>query len=108
MSSKIMRGTTPTVTFFCDFSTATIGSLGFVSITFAQRGTILITKEGTDVTNDTALNSLSVNLSQTQTFLFDDDYDVQMQIRIKFQDATVIASDIITTTAGRLLESDVI
>lgn len=105
MSDGIIRGTTPTVTFYCDFDTTTIGAETIIEITFAQGGVVLFTKDESDTTIDYEANALSVTLTEDDTLAFDENRDIQMQIRLKFDDAEVIASDIMITDAKRLLQN---
>lgn len=96
--SKIIRGTTPTVTFNLPFDVSTIKNL---EIYFAQNDERLFTKGY----NDCVLNgtSLSVTLQQKDTLLLDEDARLQIQVRFRFTDDSVDATEIIKGKVGELL-----
>ena len=96
-------GTTPTHTFELP---SNLGAIDKVRIAYAQGRDVVLTKEfeGIAVIND----SISFKLSQKETFLFKSKMDVFIQVRVLLVDGTALASDIITTTAEKCLDSEVL
>lgn len=72
-----MRGTTPTQTFTVPFEKALIKE---VEIVYVQNEVIILTKTEKDCT--IVDNSISVDLSQEDTFKFDSNERLYIQIRI--------------------------
>jgi hypothetical protein len=95
------RGTTPTNTFAVDVDLT--GATIFVS--YEQDGKMVFEKTGTDVT--VATDSVSVNLTQADTLAFHPGR-VCIQIRYIDQMGTADASNIIETTAERIIKDGVI
>lgn len=91
------RGTTPTNTFAVDVDLT--GATVFVS--YEQDGKVVIEKTGTDVT--VATNALTVTLTQADTLAFHPGR-VCVQIRYVDQLGTADASNIMETTAERILK----
>ena len=91
------RGTTPTNTFAVDVDLT--GATVFVS--YEQDGKVVIEKTGSDVT--VATNALTVTLTQADTLAFHQGR-VCVQIRYVDQLGTADASNIMETTAERILK----
>ena len=95
----MIRGTTPTLTFTLPFSTSTIKSM---MLTFSQSGREVFTLTQNDcVLEDT---SCEVHLTQKQTLKFSTASMVEIQIRVLTNDGNALASNIITTSASRILK----
>lgn len=92
------RGTTPTHTFTVPFDTAGIAE---ARVIYSQQGRPVLTKKGGDLTMEK--NVITVRLTQEDTFRFSPDR-VDIQLRVKFPDGTVLASDIRTVPVERCLE----
>lgn len=97
----IVRGTTPTHIFEVD------RDLSFASvmfITYRQNGRNVVEKSLSDILVES--DKLTVELTQEDTLQFkgNDNDIVEIQIRVGFDDGSRIASDIITTTVGRILK----
>ena len=90
------RGTTPTHTFTVPFDTAGILE---ARVIYSQQGRPVLVK--TDLTMEK--NVITVRLTQEDTFRFSPDR-VDIQLRVKFPDGTVLASDIRTVPVERCLE----
>lgn len=90
------RGTTPTHTFTVPFDTAGISE---ARVIYSQQGRTVLVK--TDLTMEK--NVITVRLTQEDTFRFSPDR-VDIQLRVKFPDGTVLASDIRTVPVERCLE----
>ena len=99
--AKTIRGTTPTVTFNLPFNVNTIQN---VEVYFAQNDERLFTKGY----NDCVLSgtTLSVTLKQRDTLLLDEEEKLQIQIRFRFVDGSVDATDIIKDKVGKLLSDE--
>ena len=97
------RGSTPTNTFVTDIdlSTATV----FVS--YEQKGQVIIEKTGADLTfapgEQQGTYTISLELTQADTLKFLPG-TVLIQIRYVFPDGTADASNIISTTAERIIK----
>jgi len=95
------RGTTPTNTFSVDVDLT--GTTIFVS--YEQDGKVVVEKTGSDLTVGT--NSISLVLSQEETLAF---HPGPVNIQIRYVDVygTADASNIIKTTAERIIKDGVI
>ena len=95
------RGSTPTNTFLVDFdlTAATI----FVS--YEQGGKVVVEKTGEDLT--VTAESIELTLTQEETLRFKSG-EVLIQIRYVMPNGTADASNIIRTTAERIIKDGVI
>lgn len=95
------RGTTPTNTFSVNVDLT--GATVFVS--YEQDGAVVLEKTGSDLTVGT--NSVEVVLSQNDTLAF---HPGKVNIQIRYIDAfgTADASNIMATTAERIIKDGVI
>ena len=96
------RGSTPTNTFTSklDLSTADV-----VYITYTQDNVVIVEKNKSDCTFGEG--TVSVTLSQQDTLKFSV-RAVEIQIRARFADSRAVVSNIIQTTADRVLKDGVI
>lgn len=93
------RGTTPTFTFTLPFSCKQITAL---SVCFAQQKQIVLEKALCDCAIKE--NTLTVNLTEEETLLFDQDKGlVEMQLRVGCGDARM-ASNIMLVSVERILK----
>ncbi len=97
------KGTTPTHSFVLPFST---GLIQEVEITYHQNGEEVLTKYKDDATF--AGNTVSVTLTQDETFEFNEDVNVEIQIRVLTSEGMVAASDIIRIGCNRCLSNEVL
>ena len=97
------RGTTPTHTFTLPFDTSL---LSVVRVTYAQMGRVVLTKTGEELTLEG--NTVTVRLSQEETFRFNSSHPVELQVRALTADGDAINSDIVTVPVGRCLDKEVI
>lgn len=99
----IRRGTTPTQQFNTSID---LYGASVLYITYKQYGKIVVekTKEDCLITS----TYVAVQLTQSETLLFDDDHKVEIQIRAKFSDGTAVASNIIETDVGAILKGGLI
>ena len=105
----MIRGTTPQLDFHLPFDTANIKT---VWVTFSQYDKELFTVDTENIIM--AGNTISVKLTQAQTLLLKPEKvlqgsnDVEMQLRILTKSGDAIASNIMRTSAKRILKEGVI
>lgn len=98
----MQRGTTPTHIFTLPFD---VEQAEEIRVLYAQDGDVKIKKEKEDL--QILFNSITLKLTQEETFLFDTKSLVEIQIRVKM-DNNVFASDILTVRVQKLLEDEVL
>lgn len=96
------RGTTPTHIYTLPFDTSICEQ---IRVIYAYHDDQKLIKDTPDLLLDGA--SVKLTLTQEETLQFDNHELVEIQIRVKMIDGTVLASDIITERAERLLEDEV-
>ena len=99
------RGTTPTLTFKANFDLDTIINL---TIVFKQGGEIKLKKYLQDCEVDTGHKKISVTLSEDETIEFIPNKDLHIQMRIRFEDGTVISSKVMTIYIDDILEENIL
>ena len=110
----MIRGTTPTHIFNVDIPLEEISTL---YVTYKQAKNIILEKNLNDVDIDVEEKTISVPLSQEDTLKFKDtnfnwlnpnqnknDLMVQCQLRIKYEDGTALASNIILLDVSNILK----
>lgn len=99
----MIRGTTPTHVFGLPFDVSVIDKL---IISYAQEGeeVLILRKEDCELEG----NTISVTLSQENTFLFKDGKRVEIQIRILTTGDQIVTSDIKSVPVDRVLNSEVL
>lgn len=96
------RGTTPTLTFNMPFDSTGVEN---IYITFVQGREMVLEKTLADVVwNEKAIE---LELTQEETLNFKTGM-IEIQLRVKFEDGTVMASDLIYTTAKAILKEGAI
>lgn len=95
------RGTTPTNIFAVDRDLTSAR----IYISYSQNGQVIVEKTGADL--NVTPTQIECVLSQDDTLAFKPGV-VEIQIRYVAQDGEADASDIIETTAGRILKEGVI
>jgi hypothetical protein len=103
MSYKLPIGATPTHTFELPFEVATIKA---AEIVYKQHGEIILTKALESCNCD--INILTLRLTQEETFLFDENSTVAMQMRVLTKDGEVIPSDPIILVPCKCLSGKVL
>ena len=98
----MIRGTTPINHFNVDLD---LTEADVIYITYKQNGKVAFEKEKSDIA--VTAERLSVKLSQADTLKLDA-REVEIQIRARFPDGNAVASNIIKTTASRILKDGVI
>lgn len=97
-----MRGTTPTHIFRLPFDTALIKS---VRITYAHNKKPVLIKETEQCTLEG--DTITVRLTQEETLLFKNNWDVEIQLRVLKTDGDVLRSEIYHRYTGVLLDDEV-
>lgn len=96
-------GTTPRHTFTFPFETDLIQEL---KITYAQNKKTVLEKYLDDC--EVGQTSVSVSLTQEETFLFSENVNVEVQVRVLTTSGDALASDIRIVTAERCLDREVL
>ena len=96
---RMIRGTTPTLTFTIPLSSELIQSL---YITFVQNGREVLTLTEKDCHFDGTTGT--VKLTQAQTLRFNHSQYAEVQARILTKDGTALASNICCCTINRILK----
>ena len=96
------RGTTPTLRF--NVPDITFSDINKVYVTFSQEGknSIEFTKE--QIQMDSESNQMSVTLSQHDTLKLNDRYKVSVQLRIKMNDGSALASQVFKLNVDEILK----
>jgi hypothetical protein len=99
----MIKGTTPQHTFSLPFGTEMIKT---VEITYAQNGEVIMTKNNDDCNFDG--NTVSVKLTQEDTFKFAEGACVGIQIRVLTERDDVLASRVMRVHCDECLSKDVL
>lgn len=99
----MIRGTTPTLQFVLPFDNSKLSCL---YITLGQKGEPVLEKCLTDC--DCVGSTVICKLTQEDTLLLDCTERVEVQVRAKTKEGDSLASNIHTTTVGRILKEGVI
>lgn len=97
------RGTTPTHKFILPFS---VDMISAVEISYAQSGAVKLTKTTADCVLED--KTVSVTLTQEDTFLFTEDVPVEIQIRVLTTGGQALASDIYSVSCKECLSDGVL
>lgn len=98
----MMQGTTPTHTFELPFDASTFKT---VRVIYSQDDAPALVK--TDGEVKISGSTISVQLTQEDTFKFSTDKRVRIQIRLLSQDGEALGSEIITKSVQECLENEV-
>lgn len=99
----MIKGTTPTHTFFLPFETDVIKD---VRITYVQNGTVVLNKEAENCTMKG--NEVSVKLTQEDTMMFNEGACVEVQVRVLTVAGDALASEIVRIGCDRILDDGVL
>lgn len=99
----MIRGTTPTHTFNLEMETRTIRAL---RITYKQGEAVVLEKTEDDVTMSGT--TIKVKLTQEDTYAFQANIPVQIQLKIKTTGQEVLASRIKTMSVAAILNEEVL
>jgi hypothetical protein len=97
------QGTTPRHTFTLPFDT---GNVSKVRVIYAQRDNVRIVKTENDV--EMAENTISVRLSQNDTFRLNHNLKTDIQIRVLTTDGDALVSDVFTVSTHQCLSEEVL
>lgn len=97
------RGTTPTFIFEFPFD---VESVQAVHVAFSQSGENILTKEDNECT--LSRNTVSVQLTQDETYMFAADGIVEVQARILTADEQAVSSDVVYIKCKRSLTEDIL
>lgn len=98
-----MRGTTPIHLFRLPFDASLIKS---VKITYSHDKTPVLVKETEDCTLQS--NIISVKLTQEETLLFENNWLVDIQLRVLLENGDALRSDVFHRFTGVLLDEEVL
>lgn len=96
------RGTTPEIVITLP-EAIDVTEITAAYLTFTQGLKNLFTKELTDMTVDSAKNTIMVQLSQEETLMFNELANISFQLRFKIE-ANAYTTQIFTEPAGRILK----
>lgn len=97
------RGTTPTIEFELDFDT---GLIQEIYATFKQNDSVVLEKSKDDFTFNG--NTASITLTQEETLDFQCHNTLKVQLKIKFNDETVVATEPATFKIDECYKAEVI
>lgn len=99
----MFKGTTPTHTFNIPLEASSIKT---VKITYVQRDKEVLVKRTEDCTIEDG--KIKTKLTQEDTFKFEHNTIVTIQLRVLTTDGDALASDLIMTSAGKCLDDEVL
>ncbi len=99
----MLIGTTPTHTFGLPFETNVISK---IKVTYAQNGRVILEKGNEECEFNE--NTVTLKLSQEDTFLFECGKNVEIQVRILTAGGDALASNIRIISADKCLDSEVL
>lgn len=100
----MIRGTTPIHTYDIPFDVSLIADL---RVSYAQNGKEVVVKKKEDVTLDG--NTITVELSQAETFLFDcGKRVVDIQVRVLTVNGDALCSNVMTMQVEKCLNNEVL
>lgn len=99
----MFKGTTPIHTFNVDIDTSLIKE---VKIIYSQKDKEILVKRTEDCTIDSG--TISTRLSQEDTFLFESNTLVTIQVRVLTMSGDALISDLIMTGVGKCLDDEVL
>lgn len=103
MENIIQQGSTPIHTFSTPYKKEEIQK---IIITYFQNGRIVCEKKDEDISVSDF--SISTNLAQEDTLLFDEKGDVKMQIKVKLKSGDVIPSNNMYAKVNEVLNKEVL
>lgn len=101
------RGTTPTLILEMP-AEIPVKDFEEAVLSVEQRNKIVIEKRLSEMTIDEAANTMEVVLTQEETLLLQDSRVADVQVKVKFTDGSVIASEVIRVPVSEILNEEVI
>lgn len=99
----MQRGTTPTHTFTLPFGVENVRA---VQVIYRQNGENVLVLEIEDCT--LSKNTISVHLTQEDTFAFTESSNVEIQLRLLTADGEAMASNPLVVSCARCLTEDIL
>ena len=99
----MFKGTTPTHTFNVDVETSLIQT---VKITYTQKDRVVLVKRTDECTIGDGV--ITTRLTQEDTFLFEEDVLVTVQVRLLTFDGDALASAPMMMSVGKCLDDEVL
>ena len=100
----MIQGTTPTHIFNLPFAASMVSS---ARVVYKQRDKEVLRKENDDFRIE-GENSISVDLTEEETFLFDCNHSVKLQLRVKTNAGKVLATKPIIVRVEECLDREVL
>lgn len=97
------KGTTPTHMFELPFDSSDVSK---IKITYQQNNNTILTKRDADLNFDG--NTVSTTLTQEETFLFDHQRTVYIQVRVLTKDNIALTSEIMPVGVDKCLDNEVL
>ena len=97
------KGTTPTLIFTLPFASELIAT---AKVTFCQLEKVKLEKHTKDFTMKD--NTLSLKLTQAETFLFNCNENIRLQLRVVTTSGEALATDVYTVFVSECLDGEVI
>lgn len=104
-----IRGTTPVNVFFLydsEDKPIDVSLIEDFTVTYVENGAKKLEKRKTDCFMEE--NCIKVLLSQADTLLFKDDTLIEVQIKAKFTDSNVYATEIVKTSFKKILNEEIL
>lgn len=102
--TKIFQGSTPSLYFNTN---APLYNVREIYMTFRQRGVIVLEKDKTAI-GIVDKDTIRVKLAQEETLLLSSKYDIEPQLRIKYNDGSVVGSSIVPFKIEEVIKYEVI
>lgn len=99
----MLKGTTPTHIFHVDIDVSVIKE---VKITYSQKNNVILTKRTEDCTIEDGM--ISTRLSQEDTFMFEPNSHVTIQVRVLTLGGDALTSNLMMRTVGMCLDDEVL
>ena len=100
--TKIFQGSTPTLYFNTN---APLFNIVKSTLTIRQRGVVVLEKENLTIVDD---DTVKIKLTQEETLLLSSKFELEPQLRIKYNDGSVVVSDIVPFTIEEVIKHEVI
>ena len=105
MDNKIVRGTTPTLTFTLPFSAEQVAA---AYVSFKQKDRLVLEKAAGAAGCACQDNQIAVTLTQEETLAFVGCCKVEMQVRVRSATGQALASKIVTAYVEDVIKNGVI
>lgn len=103
--SKILQGTTPSLSILIDTDDFLVANVTALEFTILHDGTKTIYSLS-DVTVDSENNSFTYTFSESETLAMNPSKPVRYQLRFKFEDGTIIGTGIMSLQVADLISEE--